>query len=161
MPPLDSSKRSFLRGRSRSRPGVVRPPWSLDTLVEACNRCDACVEACEAGILIRGDGGFPEVDFRRGPCSFCGDCVRACQRPVFDRVDATPWAWRATVGDQCLSARGVVCRSCGDACEARALGFRLQTGGRALPEIDNSLCNGCGACVAVCPEDAIRMEEAA
>ena len=30
-------------------------------------------------------------------------------------------------------------------------------GERVLPEIDASLCNGCGTCVEACPEDALAI----
>jgi ferredoxin-type protein NapF len=51
----------------------------------------------------------------------------------------------------------VVCRSCGEVCESAAIGFRLATGGRALALIDSQRCNGCGACLAVCPVRSITL----
>lgn len=55
-------------------------------------------------------------------------------------------------------ARGnVVCRTCGDACEAAAIRFRPRLGGAALPEVDGEKCTGCGACVAPCPAAAITL----
>ena len=160
MTAIDSSRRAFLRGRVRSDSSRL-PPWSRSDFTDLCERCDACVEACEEGILARGDGGFPQVDFSRGGCTFCQSCVSACEHDAFRQPDEPPWRLSARPGERCLSAGGIVCRSCGDACEARAIRFRLQVGGSALPEIDSSRCNGCGACYAVCPTTAILIEEAA
>lgn len=159
MPSFDPARRALLRGRVQHRSDALRPPWAVASFIDDCTRCDACIAACTVSILVRGDGGFPEVDFRRGGCILCGDCTTACDSTALSAQ--RPWSHVAAVGAGCLSARGIVCRSCGDACEARALSFRLWAGGRALLLIDTSICNGCGACVAVCPENAIRMEEAA
>lgn len=65
----------------------------------------------------------------------------------------------ARVGEGCLEAHGIVCRACGDACDARAVGFLPLAGGLAKPVVDPDLCNGCGACIAVCPVGAIALLE--
>ena len=65
----------------------------------------------------------------------------------------------AVIGDRCLARHGVVCRSCGDACEARAIRFPPRLGGVALPTLDGEACTGCGECVAVCPAVAISLPE--
>lgn len=158
---FNPARRALFRGRSACESAAVRPPWSKESLLQACTRCDACIHACETGILIRGDGGYPEVDFSRGGCTFCGACREACEHDVFAIGDGKAWSLVATLNDSCLSTQGIVCRACDDACDYRALSFRLQTGGRALPMIDHAVCRGCGACVAVCPDSAIRMGEAA
>jgi ferredoxin-type protein NapF len=59
----------------------------------------------------------------------------------------------------CLAARGVVCRSCGDSCPHAAIRFWPRIGGPALPEILDDACTGCGACVGVCPVSAIEVRE--
>lgn len=64
----------------------------------------------------------------------------------------------ARVGDTCLEPRGIVCRACGDACDARALGFLPLAGGLARVVVDPARCTGCGACVPVCPTAAIAVE---
>lgn len=67
----------------------------------------------------------------------------------------------ARIGEGCLAARRVVCRSCGDACEARAIRFRPEVGGAGWPVTYEAACSGCGACVSVCPAGAIDMTERA
>jgi ferredoxin-type protein NapF len=166
---IDPARRAFLRGALRPRPSGITPPWAGADFSDRCVRCDDCVRACSADILVRGDGGFPRVDFDRGGCTFCGACVTACRHDALVREDAgdvvgdaePPWHTTVAVGSGCLSMRGVTCRSCGDACETGAIRFRLQPGGRALAVVDDSLCNGCGSCIATCPVRAIQIEEAA
>ena len=64
---------------------------------------------------------------------------------------------KAVIAAGCLARNRVVCRSCGEACEAGAIRFRLAPGGVSAPEISPQACNGCGDCVAACPVRAIAM----
>lgn len=57
----------------------------------------------------------------------------------------------------CLARQRVECRSCGDACDTRAIRFQLQLGGPALPQVDAQACNGCGDCLRVCPVSALAL----
>lgn len=159
MTTINTARRAFFRGNAVRIAHQV--PWAIDAFEDACRRCDDCVRACEEAILTAGDGGFPTVDFRRGGCTFCGACVAACQYGALDRAVSPPWRLAAGIGENCLSARGITCRSCGDACGAGAIRFCLAVGGRALPELDQAQCTGCGDCVAICPANVIQIEEAA
>ena len=64
---------------------------------------------------------------------------------------------RLAIGELCLARSGVSCMACRDECEAGAIRFRPRLGGPFLPEIDESLCTGCGNCVPVCPSSAIEL----
>jgi ferredoxin-type protein NapF len=157
------SRREFIRGRFSEATPAVRPPWAREeeAFTAACTRCDACIPVCPTGILKRGAAGFPEVDFLRGECTFCGGCVAACPTSALDRTARSeglpPWNWVAHIQESCLARNKVVCRSCGDVCVARAIAFRLAPGGVALPQLDVLACNGCGACVAICPIGAVAV----
>lgn len=155
------SRRAFVRGRAaRSAVAGLRPPWALPELAfqRACTRCDDCIRVCPTHVLVRGEGGFPTVNFSQGECTFCGDCVRAC-RPGALRVEdgGAAWHYRARINEACLAKGNVECRICGEACGVGAIRFRLRVGGVPLPELDVAACTGCGACVAPCPAQAISV----
>lgn len=157
MAQVDTSRRALLRGGRYA--GLPFPPWALEDFIQRCSRCDTCLPVCETGILVRGDGGFPRVDFQRGECSFCGACAAACEQGAFSDTEQPPWSLRVALAGTCLAEQGVSCRSCEDVCEPRALRFRLQVGGCASLEVAAEHCSGCGACVSACPAHVLRMEE--
>lgn len=154
----------FLRGDLAGRRSTVRPPWSIAeaAFVERCTRCDRCLEACEIGLLVAGRGGYPELRFEAGGCTFCGACARACQTGAIAAPGGQPpWWLRAVIGEACLARQGVVCRSCGDFCDAHAIRFNLRSKGVAIPLVDVDLCTGCGACVTPCPSGAVGISRQA
>jgi ferredoxin-type protein NapF len=153
---------------SSNRPGVVhrrartesiRPPWSLpeELFKSLCNGCGGCRDECPRGILQKGAGGLPFIDFALGACNMCGECVDACGRGALTQryrgAEWGPWQIKASVGDDCLIGAGVMCRQCGEVCHPHAI--RFIDGGR--PSIDMQVCNGCGACYSSCPADAISL----
>ena len=151
------SRRHFLRG---GKPLPIRPPWALpeDEFVKVCSGCSVCIAHCPQQLLVAHADGFPVVDFMHGPCTFCGECAVNCPDGALLRENgAEPWRLKARVGNGCLARLGTFCRSCGELCEVAAIRFRPQAGGPVSPEIDDSLCTGCGACFQVCPVRAIRI----
>lgn len=166
------SRRALLFGRdgddrSERTPGaarvpsplVLRPPWALpgSAFARACTGCVACVDACPEQVLVlrKGKAVF---DPERGECSFCHACVDACAPGALrDEGKDAPWIQGAVVDDACLGARGVVCASCRDACPAAAI--LIPPAARGAACIDADACTGCGACVAVCPTDAIHLHQ--
>lgn len=161
-PAVDRGRRALLKGRpSDAGPAPARPPWARPDFEEACTRCAACASACPEGILIRGDGGFPEVDFGRGACTFCAACREACPEPAFDPDLEPPWPLVAEIGPACLARAGVHCQACGDACGEAAIAFPPRLGGPPVPRLAAAACTGCGACLAACPAGAIAISRAA
>lgn len=158
------SRAQFLRGDLRGEQTILRPPWALPEVAfrAGCDGCGACVRACPEGILTASKGRLPQVDFARGRCTFCGACVDACGPGALLRPaeKCSPWPYRAQLGDRCLALQGVVCRSCGEACDEQAIRFRFGRGGVAHPEIEPEGCSGCGGCVRVCPVGAIVVHAA-
>jgi len=156
---VDISRRNLLRGLPLSGTAPVRPPWSIHEpeFLESCSACGECVKACPEGIIINGAAGYPEVDFRRGECTFCSECATACPEPVFSAEKDPVWHLNLDIDDQCLAKRRVICQTCGDICDQNAIRFRPRLGDVAIPEVVQQDCNGCGACVSGCPEDALVL----
>lgn len=135
----------------------VRPPWTRDAMLrESCTGCGLCREACMPGIIELDAERRPYVDFQRGGCNYCGACAAACAEDLFD-ADRAPWPLRAQVDGPCLTMPAATCGLCHAMCLADAVRFHATAAGTRVAEIDAALCNGCGACVSVCPTDAIAM----
>jgi len=151
----------FLSGDLAGGPAPLRPPWALDErlFVERCTRCGECSAACPGGLIVPGRGGYPRIEFSAGGCDFCGACRTACRSGALNTAGDTapPWNLKAFVGEECLALKGVVCRACGEACDTRAIRFRLEVGGLARPLVDGEACTGCGGCLARCPVDAVNL----
>lgn len=156
------NRAQFLRGDFGAEE-AFRPPWAIveNLFVELCDRCDACIKSCPPKILKRGTAGFPEVSFQKSGCDYCEACVRSCPTQALQISSDNhhqPWLQVVKFKHNCLSENGVVCRSCGDVCESRAIKFKLIVGGSSLVQLENQLCNGCGECVSICPVQAIEMK---
>ena len=159
---VDYSRRALLRGRPSERRTPRRPPWAVAGFESVCTRCERCLDACPQDILVRGDGGFPEVDFTQGhgECTFCAACVETCPEPAFRSPQESPWQLTARIEDRCLAHQGVHCQSCAEVCGYGAIAFALAVGLPPQPVIDTDACTGCGACIAICPADAITSVQA-
>jgi ferredoxin-type protein NapF len=153
----NQGRRAFLLGRAAVQ-SVVRPPWSLPEadFLDRCIRCNDCANACPGKIIIIGDGGFPVVDFSQGECTFCGECGSACKAGAFNNTRQPPWQLHIGIDDSCLAKHDVLCMACLDACPQQAIRLHYASA-VPTPQIDTSLCTGCGACIAICPPSAISL----
>lgn len=157
------NRMQFLRGGFRSAQETFRPPWALEEslFVETCDRCGDCIKVCPTSIIEKGRGGFPTINFQKGECEFCGDCVTRCKSGALQQqameANHSPWSLAAVIADSCIATKGVVCRTCGEQCDERAITFRPRVGGVSNPELDIKACTGCGACVGPCPVKAVSI----
>lgn len=158
---INLSRRALLFGRPRSVPTSPLPPWArAKSFFDECTRCGECAKACPEGVIAKGDGGFPRMDFTLAGCTFCGACAESCPEAVFQSRECSPWNIRAVIEPNCLARRGIHCQSCADACPDMALRFRPALGTCPQPFVTDA-CTGCGACVSACPGTAIRVAEGA
>jgi len=150
----------FLRGDLSGRNAPMRPPWALDEnmFTRLCDTCGECIEQCPTGIIRKGRGNYPVIDFSSGECLFCGDCVAACKPAALNKATGKPWSVTANIDTRtCIAYRGVECRSCQDPCAVRAISMPPRRGGISVPVLDAGRCNGCGACFNICPVSAVSM----
>ena len=87
--------------------------------------------------------------------------AQSMTRAAFLRGDFRKQTRNLVVGisDACLSAKGVVCRTCEEQCDPGAISFKLALGGVANAQVDTTACTGCGECIVPCPVDAINFLE--
>jgi len=167
---VDQARRSFFRIKKVVASDMIRLPWIVDEqhFIENCSQCGDCLTVCEEQIIIKGDGGFPKIDFTQGECTFCQKCVETCQLPLFvENLTQQPWQLADNenttanlaieIKSNCLATNQVFCRSCQDCCEPEAITFQYGSSSIPQPIINKNDCNGCGACVSVCPQAAISL----
>ncbi|MBL4830209.1 MAG: ferredoxin-type protein NapF [Aliivibrio sp.] len=155
-----SKRRLFRRSSEKGIDTQQRMPWihNQAQFTDDCTRCGKCLDICETNIIIKGDGGFPAIDFTKGECTFCKKCSDVCPEALFDLDVAPVWLHKVTINSDCLATKSVECRSCSELCEPMAIKFQLTIGNVAQPRLDLDKCTGCGACVAICPVSAISMK---
>jgi len=157
------NRKQFLQGNIRGEL-AIRPPWAIEEshFIEECTRCFQCAEACPSHLIVKGAGGFPVMSFLRQGCDYCEACVKACPESALFQTKSShtpPWYQLAVINEQCFANRGVVCRSCGEVCESRAIEFKIAVGGNSQVDINAATCDGCGECVHVCPAQAIKIQK--
>lgn len=155
------ARRDLFRGRFQKAQQRARPPYAVPEadFTDLCNGCPDCAVACEENMIRIDANALPVMQFGQAECTFCGECVKACPTGALDAAKARPWPYVASIKKGCLALNGIVCRTCGDVCDEEAIHFTLMTGGRALPEVDEENCTGCGACASTCPNKSIGMTE--
>lgn len=165
--PLENpSRRRLFRGKVTKQPSLPRLPWIINenTFTELCNQCDNCILVCESNLIKKDELGFPFVDFSTDECTFCGKCQEVCQKPLFldkntiESNQLQPWPGTITINQKCLAQNQIMCQSCQDVCEPRAISFSYKTSSIAEPTINLADCNQCGACISTCPQQAITLD---
>lgn len=148
------SRRELFRGLPSRRASGIYPPGASALGLSVCTGCNLCAEHCPTGVIVLVDG-LPSVEFSLGECTFCGECRAACPEPVFEPAAAFRFPHIAAIADGCLAKQDVACQSCSERCPEQAIRFQPRLGGPFVPEINDQICTGCGACLQVCPVGAI------
>ncbi|MCL4136021.1 UNVERIFIED_CONTAM: hypothetical protein GTU68_002580 [Idotea baltica] len=168
-----SRRQLFTRHLSYLKPATSTPssnhklsqprlPWLKEEqlFTEQCTRCNACVEVCTNQIIDTCDGGFPRINFHKNECAFCYQCAQICPESLFLNRRESPWEIKAIISNVCLTKKGVECRSCEESCSSLAISFHPSVSNVAQPLLKANNCTGCGACVSVCPMQAIEVSAA-
>ncbi len=157
MPQTISTRRGFLAGRALGGDKTPYPPGITEESLKNCSGCGECATACPSKIIsIRH--GIPVLDFQRGECTFCGTCADRCPERVFPTDPVSRFPHNVTIADDCLAVNFIDCQACRDACATAAIRFRPRIGGPFVPVLDADACTGCGACISVCPAEAISTK---
>ncbi len=144
----------------------LRPPGAIpeDDFLAACIRCGACLRICVTHTLqasglengwIRWCTPVPDLRFAgcEQNCNLCGNvCPSGAIRslPLVERQHAKIGT-AVLSRERCVAwARDRLCLLCDEACPYNAVVFQTVEGHKR-PVVDESRCNGCGMCEAVCP----------
>jgi ferredoxin-type protein NapF len=140
----------------------IQPPWTSDgkNFQSLCDGCGDCIAACENSILILNKNGFPQVDFSRGACNFCGACAQSCTQGALKyEPSLSPWNLHVQINSKCLTKNKVVCSTCVEQCDNEAIVIPSMIDQEKAPRVSTDLCDGCGACLKVCPVHAIEIRQ--
>lgn len=156
---------------------LLRPPGGYDqqAFLGACIRCDRCRSACPQGCIALGtlEQGWLNVDtpimnFTRGFCDFCENdpagprCVRVCAAGALGAASETSTmvaagktaASNAAYCIGCAVVDTELCVHCQKCLPVCAYGAIAWDDGTQLPLVNQTACNGCGACEFACPSDS-------
>lgn len=154
---MDVSRRRFLGVASPARRRFARRGAFLRLVLSTpAPPVTTRLKACPTGLLQRGEGGLPVADAAAAACTSAATAPgpappapSAATPPRHPGPSASPSpsvAWPPRTSNA----------ACGEACDVSAIRFRPRIGGVPLPEVDNTACNGCGACIAPCPVSAVQ-----
>lgn len=155
----------------------LRPPGAVDepAFEGGCIRCGSCTRACPTHIIrssVRESGGtgflaprleFSGNDYCRQDCNLCGRvCPTGVIRPLPLAAKNRHIIGIAVVDlPDCYLTIEKECGICVARCPRAAIvdGFDRQSY-TTIIQVLRDRCNGCGACVGICPPKVIRIEPA-
>lgn len=154
---------------SRDKKLPLSPPGSKSrgNFTKKCVACTACVTACPAGILRPSLGEWgaeglfqPVLDYGRGYCQYeCTACGDACPTGAIESLEPEE-KQLVSIGKarflrrNCIVRKyGTACGACSEHCPTQAMRMVPFRGGLTIPELDPSVCIGCGACEYACPAE--------
>lgn len=142
-------------------PGAI----SIEHFTKFCTACSLCVSACPKKVIIPsvmeyGLAGImqPHMDFHKNFCNFeCIRCTEVC--PTGALLPLTVEAKKLTqlgkvnfLEDNCIvKTEKTDCGACSEHCPTKAVYMVPYEGSLVIPEINDEICIGCGACEFACP----------
>ncbi|MDR3326955.1 MAG: 4Fe-4S binding protein [Prevotellaceae bacterium] len=167
MPLLLAQSKGILKPDVRARKIPLSPPGSLsaDNLQKHCTACHLCIGKCPSNVLKPafleyGLAGMmqPVMSFENGFCNYnCTQCSNVCPngalRPLTVEQKHTTQMGKVQFNrDICVVVRnGKNCGACSEHCPTQAVKMMPYKDGLTIPQIDTTICIGCGGCEFICP----------
>lgn len=147
----------------------VTPPGAKtqERFNSLCTACHLCVTACPTQVLqptyfLYGLTGFlqPRMDYITNFCNFectlCGEvCPTGAILPVTNEEKKLLQLGKSYfVKENCIVyTKDTICGACSEHCPTKAVHMVPYKDKLNIPEVDNKICVGCGACEYACPTD--------
>lgn len=148
---------------------AIAPPGAIGIkrFNAICTGCGLCVTACPTQVLQPavseyGLKGFmqPHMDYGSGYCNFdCRGCTAICPTgallPItIEEKQITQLGKAVFVKENCVVyTDGTDCGACSEHCPTKAVNMVPYEGNLLIPEVNQDICIGCGACEHPCPVD--------
>lgn len=152
-----------------NREHPVTPPGakSQERFNSLCTACHLCVSACPTQVLqptyfLYGLSGFlqPRMDYITNFCNFectlCGEvCPTGAILPVSGEEKKLLQLGKSYfVKENCIVyTKDTICGACSEHCPTKAVQMVPYKEKLNIPEVNNTICVGCGACEYACPTD--------
>jgi ferredoxin len=154
-------------GEGTYYPRPVTPPGSrnLERFIDKCTACHLCVARCPSHVL-RPTGIEYGLDYLLKPrmayidsyCNFeCTVCAEICPTKAIQSITKDEKAV-IQVGiarfyiDRCIVyTEETDCGACSEHCPTQAVHMLPYKGSLTIPNVDQTLCIGCGGCESICP----------
>jgi len=150
----------------------VSPPGSIsiEHFTEHCTACQLCVSACPSHVLKPsiteyGILGFmqPHMDYHASYCNYeCTVCTEVCptkaiQPLTVEQKKVTQIGRVHFIRENCIVyTDNTACAACNEHCPTQAVKMVPYKGDLNIPQVDTSICIGCGACEHACPARPYR-----
>jgi ferredoxin len=154
-------------GYDKSRKHPIAPPGSRSTqhFSNLCTACHLCVSACPTQVLYPsfleyGAAGIfqPKMNYDASYCNYdCVVCSQICPSGAILPLDTASkkliQIGKANfVKEDCVVVdKKKDCAACSEHCPTKAVYMIPYEGKLKIPELNNDLCVGCGACEHACP----------
>ncbi len=158
---------SYSATKPVKRDNPVSPPGAQSTerFNQACTACHLCINACpthvlQPALLEYGLRGLmqPRMDYHASFCNYdcvaCGEvCPTGAILPLALKDKKRIQLGKAHfVKENCIvETEGTDCGSCSEHCPTKAVHMVDYKNDLRIPEVDQDICIGCGACEYACP----------
>jgi len=167
----EKKQKLFIQDRSKQKEykknTFSSPPGSsgIEKFNEKCTACSLCITRCPSSVLQPAvlQYGFygimqPFLDFNTGYCNYdCTICSEICPTGAIRKISVAEKHLTQTgksifIKENCITyTNGTACGACSEHCPTKAVDMIPFRNGLVIPEVNQKICIGCGACEYVCP----------